>query len=400
MTELRYGGDQAAEAMAWQRAIVKFAKSYALAAGGGPLKVDGWIGDDDAKVAAEYRRRRNLDGANLPAPPRGVVVTHEEYSALVDWRDVAPPKPRHLGLMFRGTGGIIGQDPVSRVCQGATDLIEERNPDFPASMGGLPPGAPGTPSAQKAIQIGVASGRREIQSGRTFILGGYSLGAIVAAMLRAELEPGGPLAAYRQNYVCGFTIGGPSRAFGHTYYLGSIPNGRGISDFQLPQACCTWDWCDLVHPDDMYGNVPLGDAGNIMTAIYQAVTATELSDPLGTVQAIVAAIPKVLAEAGVSIPLLTQLGAGALSGNPAAMAGVLLPILASTLTGLVGGAAGGQLTGPAAAVQAAIIALKFAVSGTAAHINYHAWEVWPGQTYLGLAIQHVRDWAGRTPVRA
>lgn len=392
MTALRYGGGQAAEAMAWQRAIVAFAPSYALSAAGGPLKVDGWIGDDDAKVAAEYRRRRGL-----PAPPSGIVVTHEEYGALVK---TAPPqpKPKHLGIVFRGTGGVIGEDYVSRVCQGAGDLIEERNPDFPASMGGLPPGAPGTPSAQKAIQIGAASGRREIQSGRTFILGGYSLGAIVAAQLRAELEPGGPLAAYRQNYVCGFTLGGPARAFGHTYYLGAIPNGRGISDFQLPQACCTWDWCDLAHPDDMYANVPLGDAGDIMTAIYQAVTNAQLSDPLGTLQAIIAAIPKVLLEAGVSIPLLTQLGAGALSGNPAAMAGVLLPVLLSTLPGLLGGNPN-ELTGPAAAVQAAIIALKFAASGTAAHINYHAWEVWPGQTYLGLAIQHVRDWAGRTPVR-
>lgn len=392
MTELRYGGEQAAQAMAWQRAIRDFAKSYALAADGGPLKVDGWIGDDDAKVAAEYRHRRRL-----PAPPTDIVVTHEEYGALVK---TAPPqpKPRHLGIVFRGTGGIIGQDYVSQVCQHVGDLIEERNPEFPASMGGLPPGAAGTPSAQKAIQIGVASGRREIQSGRSFILGGYSLGAIVAAMLRAELEPGGPLAAYRQNYVCGFTIGGPSRAFGHTYYLGAIPNGRGISDFQLPQACCTWDWCDLAHPDDMWTNVPLGDAGDIMTAIYRAVTNTQLSDPLGTLQAILVAIPTVLLEAGVSIPLLTQLGAGALSGNPVAMAGVLLPVLMSALPGLIGGH-GGELTGPAAAVQAAIIALKFAVSGTAAHINYHAWEVWPGQTYLGLAIQHVRDWAGRTPVR-
>lgn len=391
MTELRYGGSQAAEAMAWQRAIVRFAPSYALSDTGGPLKADGWIGDDDAKVAADYRARRGL-----PAPPRGIVVTHEEYAALVK---TAPPKPkpRHLGIVFRGTGGIIGQDYVSRVCQGAADLIEERNPEFPASMGGLPPGAPGTPSAQKAIQIGVASGRREIQSGRSFILGGYSLGADVAARLRAELEPGGPLAAYRQNYVCGFTVGSPARAFGHTYYLGAIPNGRGISDFTMPPATLTWDWCDLAHPDDMYANVPLGDAGDIMTAIYQAVTNTQLSDPMGTLAAIIAAIPRVLLEAGVSIPLLTQLGAGALTANPVALAGVLLPILMSALPGLIGGQAG-ELTGPAAAVQAAIIALRFAVSGTAAHINYHAWEVWPGQTYLGLAIQHVRDWAGRTPV--
>lgn len=391
MTELRYGGAQAAEAMAWQRAIVKFAPSYAVSAAGGPLKADGWIGDDDAKVAAEYRRRRGL-----PAPPTGIVVTHDEYGALVK---TAPPqpKPRHLGIMFRGTGGIIGQDPVSRVCQGAADLIEERNPEWPASMGGLPPGAPGTPSMNKAVQIGVAAGAREIQSGRTFVLGGYSAGAIVAAKLRAMLEPGQPLAEYRGNYVCGFAFGNPSRAFGHTYYLGAIPNGRGISDFNMPSATLGWDWCDLAHPDDMYTNVPLGDAGDIMTAIYQAVTDVQLSDPLGTLQAIIAAIPKVLLEAGVSIPLLTQLGAGVLTGNPVAMAGVLLPVLMSALPGLMGGQ-GGELTGPAAAVQAAIIALRFAVSGTAAHINYHAWEVWPGQTYLGLAVQHVRDWAGRTPV--
>ncbi|MHC9292077.1 hypothetical protein ACRCUN_06390 [Mycobacterium sp. LTG2003] len=393
MTELRYGGSQPAEAMAWQRAIVAFAKSYALAASGGPLKADGWIGDDDARVAAEYRKRRGL-----PAPPPGVVVTHEEYGALV--KTTPPkPKPRHLGIVFRGTGGIIGQDYVSRVCQGAADLIEERNPEWPASMGGLPPGAPGTPSMNKAVQIGIAAGAREIQSGRTYVLGGYSAGAIVAAKLRAMLEPGQPLAEFRRNYVCGFAIGNPSRAFGHTYYLGAIPNGRGISDFNMPASTLAWDWCDLAHPDDMYANVPLGDAGDIMTAIYQAVTDTQLSDPAGTLRAIIAAIPKVLAEAGVSIPLLTQVGTGALSGNPAALAGVLLPVLVSTLPALIGGAGAGPLTGPAAAVQAAIVALKFALSGTAPHINYHAWEVWPGQTYLGLAIQHVRDWASRIPVR-
>ncbi|MCG7610325.1 hypothetical protein [Mycobacterium sp. CnD-18-1] len=382
-------GDHGPLVTDWQRVMARRFASYALAADGGPLRVDGYYGYDDADVQREYQRRTGQH-ANGEVSDRDLIA--------LGLTAVPVPKPRHLGIVFRGTGGIIGQDYVSRVCQGAADLIEERNPDFPASMGGLPPGAPGTPSAQKAIQIGVASGRREIQSGRSFILGGYSLGAIVAAKLRAELEPGGPLADYRDNYVCGFTIGGPARAFGHTYYLGAIPNGRGISDFTMPPATLTWDWCDLAHPDDMYANVPLGDAGDIMTAIYQAVTNTQLSDPLGTLQAIIAALPTVLLEAGVSIPLLTQLGGAALTGNPVALAGVLLPVLVSALPGLAG-AQGGELTGPAAAVQAAIIALRFAASGTAPHINYHAWEVWPGQTYLGLAVQHVRDWAGRTPVR-
>lgn len=375
----------------WQREMVRRYRSYALAADGGPLRADGYYGSDDAAVQREYERRtrQTQDG----------IVSDADLRALGLAATPPPPKPRHLGIVFRGTGGIIGQDYVSRVCQGAADLIEERNPDWPASMGGLPPGAPGTPSMNKAVQIGIAAGAREIQSGRSFVLGGYSAGAIVAAKLRAMLEPGQPLAEYRPNYVCGFTIGNPARAFGHTYYLGAIPNGRGISDFNMPTSTLGWDWCDLAHPDDMYTNVPLGDAGDIMTAIYQAVTDTQLSDPIGTLRAIIAAIPKVLLEAGVSIPLLTQVGAGAMSGNPAALAGVLLPVLVSTLPALIGAAAGGPLTGPAAAVQAAIIALKFAASGTAAHINYHAWEVWPGQTYLGLAVQHVRDWAGRTPVR-
>ena len=375
----------------WQREMVRRYRSYALANDGGPLRADGYYGYDDQAVQREYERRtrQTQDG----------IVSDTDLHALGLTTTPPPPKPRHLGIVFRGTGGIIGQDYVSRVCQGAADLIEERNPDWPASMGGLPPGAPGTPSMNKAVQIGIAAGAREIQSGRSFVLGGYSAGAIVAAKLRAMLEPGQPLAEYRPNYVCGFTIGNPARAFGHTYYLGAIPNGRGISDFNMPTSTLGWDWCDLAHPDDMYTNVPLGDAGDIMTAIYQAVTDTQLSDPIGTLRAIIAAIPKVLLEAGVSIPLLTQVGAGAMSGNPAALAGVLLPVLVSTLSALIGAAAGGPITGPAAAVQAAIIALKFAASGTAAHINYHAWEVWPGQTYLGLAVQHVRDWAGRTPVR-
>ncbi|QFG10046.1 lysin B [Mycobacterium phage IdentityCrisis] len=385
-------GSQGPLVTAWQREMVRRFKSYALAADGGALRADGYYGYDDAAVQREYERRTGQ--------PQDGVVSEADLRAL-GLTEPPPPKPRHLAIVFRGTGGVIGQDYVSRVCQGAADLVEERNPQWPASMGGLPPGAPGTPSMNKAVQIAIAAGAAEIRSGRSFVLGGYSAGAIVAAKLRAMLEPGQPLVAYRENYVCGFALGNPARAFGHTYYLGAIPNGRGISDFNMPASTLGWDWCDLVHPDDMYANVPLGDAGDIMTAIYQAVTDTQLSDPLGTLRAILTAIPKVLAEAGVSIPLLAQVGdAGALTGNPAAMASVLLPVLTSTLAGLIGGAAGGQLTGPAAAVQAAIIALRFAAAGTAPHINYHTWEVWPGQTYLGLAIQHVRDWAGRTPVRA
>ncbi|QBI97271.1 endolysin [Mycobacterium phage Kevin1] len=385
MTELRIGSSGPLVA-AWQRAMVDRFEAYALAADGGPLRVDAYFGYDDAAVQREYERRTGQ--------PQDGVVSEADLRAL-GLLDTPAAKPRHLAIVFRGTGGAIGQDYVSRVCQGAADLVEERNPEFPASVGGLPPGAPNSPSMNKAVQIGVAAGAAEIRSGRSFVLGGYSAGAMVASRLRAMLEPGQPLAEYRENYVCGFAFGNPCRPFGHTYYLGAVPGGRGISDFQLPRSCCTWDWCELVHPDDMYANVPLGDAGEIMTAIYQAVVEVELSDPLGTLRAIVASIPRVLAEAGIKLPLFAPPAA---SAEPAAAAAMLLPALTATLPGLTG-ADPARPSGPAAAVQAAIIALRFAASGTAPHINYHAWEVWPGQTYLGLAIQHVRDWASRTPVR-
>ena len=68
-----------------------------------------------------------------------------------------------------------------------------------------------------------------------------------------------------------------------------------------------------------------------------------------------------------------------------------------SITALAGKGDPSKLTGPAAAVKAAQIALQFATAQppTAPHIQYEFREVWPGQTYLGLAIQHVRDWASR-----
>lgn len=395
MTELRYGGANPAAVMAWQRAIVEFAPSYAKGANGQALKVDGWIGDDDAKVAADYRSRRKL-----PAPPKGVVVTAEEYGALVKTAP-APPRARHMAIVFRGTGGVVGQDYVSRVCQGAGDLVEEFNPEWPASMGGLPPGAPGTPSMNKAVGIGVEAGSRLIEANpnRTFIIGGYSAGAIVASKLRESLEPGGRLAAYKKNYVCGFTLGNPSRAFGHTYFMGAIPNGQGISDYHMPASTLGWDWCDLAHPDDMYTNVPLGDTYDIMAEVYKYITDLSMDDPLGLMVKMLPMILKVMDEAGISLPFV----GGALGSllNPVALIGLMLPMLLAMLPGLIGGIGGspGQLTGPAAAAQAGIIAMKFLFAGTGPHIRYEFNEVWPGQTYLGLGIQHVRDWAARTPVR-
>lgn len=314
-----------------------------------------------------------------------------------------PARARHAALVFRGTGGIIGLDYVSRVCQGAADLVEEINPDFPASMGGLPPGAPGTPSAARAIEIGYRAGVAWIRANprRTFLLGGYSLGAIVAARLRAALRPGGELEAFAGNFVAAFAIGDPSRPFGGSYYLGPVPGGVGISSWRLPADCIEPRYCWLTDPADMYANIPVpvdGGTGDIMETVFDMVTGAAINDPLGTVRGMIPHLLEVVSDAGI----LRALPIGpALLANPLAAVPIILPMLVSTLPGLIagiGGGVGGNMTGPAAAAQAAILGMRFLVTGTRPHIEYHAREVWPGQTYLGLAIQHVRDWAGRTPV--
>lgn len=341
-----------------------------------------------------------------------------------------PPGPRHAALVFRGTGGIIGVDYVSRVCQAAADLVEEFNPDFPASMGGLPPGAPGTPSARIAVETGYRSAVAWIKSNRrTFVLGGYSLGEIVVAKLMAALfTPGGELYEHRDRYVASFHIGPPARPMGGAYFGGIAAPGVGISSWRLPHEVLSVVGpraCYLCHPDDMYGAIPVPipeGTGDIMETVFDMVTDVGMSDFLGTVQRMIPHLLEIASDAGVldaigmggvgafdpnnplsmigALPGL--LGGGALLLNPVTIVPMILPLFIAALPGLIagiGGGAGGNLTGPAAAAQAAIIGMKFLMSGTAPHINYHAWEVWPGQTYLGLAIQHVRDWAGRTPVR-
>lgn len=388
MTELRFGGSQQAEAMAWQRAIVVFAESYALAANGGPLKADGWIGYDDAAAAAEYRRRRGL-----PSPPPGVVVTHEEYGALV--KTAPPPPPAvHTALTFRGTGGIIGADYTSRLAH----MTGSREVPilYPAAMGGIPVGAAndiGAPSGQKCVDIALELACQEIErSSYTFHLFGYSLGAIAASKVRAALLPGGRLADHAHRYVCAVMLGNPARAFGHTFYLGAIPAGFGMADWHLPQEACTWDWLECIDPGDLYGNAPGGEIGEVLRAAYRMVMDIQASDLLGTTVVLVRNVLKLLDEAGVQLPLDIP---GIITG---ALAGLLLAFLPTEFAKYL--QIGDRET--AAAVQAAILALRFFADQppTACHISYEFRHAIPGVTYLDLAAQHVRHWAAVKSVAA
>lgn len=300
-----------------------------------------------------------------------------------------PPPPRHAILTFRGTGGIVGQDYTSRVAQLCSDVAEEIPIDYPASMGGIPPGAWGTPSGKDAVNIAVDTAAEWIRStDRTFILSGYSLGAIAASRVRAMLLPGGELEAHADRYVCGVMLGNPARRFGHTFYLGPIPGGEGIADWHLPQEACTWDWLEAADPGDMYANTPLGDVGDVIRAVYRIVMDTEVTDPIGTVWRMLPHLLNLLDEAGIELPFFI----------PGLITDAVAGLLASFLPGIPEAFSGGE-TG--AAVQAAIIALRFYADNppTANHISYEHREAIPGMTYLDLAAQHCRDWATQTAVQ-
>ena len=372
---------------AWQQVMVARFPSYALEAGGQPLRPDAYFGYSDRDVQLEYQRRTQQDLT-------GKVSDHD--LAALGVVKIPPPTPRHKALTFRGTGGIIGLDYTSRVAQLCGDIIEELPIDYPASMGGIPVGAAnnlGAPSGQKCTEIAFENAAQLIESSAwTFTLHGYSLGAIPASKIRAALLPGGRLETHAHRYGCGTMFGNPARAFGHTFYLGAIPSGFGIADWHLPQEACTWDWLECVDPGDLYGNAAGGEIGEVLRSAYRMIMDIQVSDPIGMAGALIRNVLHLLDEAGIELPFSIP---GLVTG---ALAGLLLAFLPAEFAKYL--TVGDKVA--AAAVQAAILALRFFADQppTAAHISYEFRHAIPGVTYLDLAAQHVRHWATTKSVAA
>ncbi|ATN92140.1 lysin B [Mycobacterium phage TipsytheTRex] len=308
---------------------------------------------------------------------------------------------RHLGVVFRGTGGVIGQDYVSRTLQACSDLVEEVNPEFPATMGGLPVGEAGDindPSMAKAVEIAVEDAKHIIAQhpDRKLVIGGYSAGAVAAAHVRQYVQETCP-----DRYVCSFSFGDPTRPKGGAFFAGKPAPGHGISTWRYGDIK-DWRHCWLAAPGDMYASVPDGDTGLIMGDFYDIVTNVELSDPVATLGAILRKLPDLLVhlrllqhkESPVSPGLL-----GLITETDKILQGRINPLnpLGGLLLSVVG-LLDGEPDGLAAGINAALEGIRFVAQQppTAPHIQYENREVWPGQTYLGLAIQHVRDWSSRT----
>lgn len=314
-----------------------------------------------------------------------------------------PPPPRHAILTFSGTWAAPGTGYCSWVAQACNRLVEEIPVQSPWSFGFVN-GPIDSPSYRESVSIAVEWAVAWILAhpNRTILLAGYSQGAEAASRVYQEFIDG-RLQHLRKNYVAGFTFGNPCRQKGHTFYLGKDPGGSGISSFNLSNMGN--EWADYAQPGDIYTTKPGGLVGENMQDVYELAIDLQLNDPVVFFQSFIRNLLGLLNNLGglkTIAPILSGLGAGP-GGLVAGALSMIPSILIGVLGSLLTNADPGKTTDPIqAAIQACIIGLKFIAQNppTAPHITYEFGEARPGQTYIQHAIQHITDWANRTPVRA
>jgi hypothetical protein len=272
------------------------------------------------------------------------------------------------------------------------DVVDEIPVEAPWSFGPIPPGSLTAPSYQESVQIAVDWAVNWLLADtRPFLLGGYSQGGEAASRIYAETLPGGRLAHRRADFVAGFCFGNPSRRDGHTYYGGPATPFGGIAQYRLPRM--GWEWCELVDPADLYGTCARHLTGEIERDVYTLCTEIELHSGLidfcrTFIANLIAVIGNLDGDAYDDVTRAVTRHGIDLEGAQLLPDAKLQPLSDRLLS----------VQGIAAAVAAAIDALIFFCAPpfpTAPHCEYHVREVWPGQTYLGLAIQHVHDWVQR-----
>ncbi|AHJ86578.1 lysin B [Mycobacterium phage Jolie2] len=306
------------------------------------------------------------------------------------------PKDRAIGYVWRGTGGIVGQDIVYEVIRQCSDLVELVDPPWAATMGGIPVGTAGgigDPSMWQAVQETVAwtqadfIARRNANPKIRVVLGGYSAGAIACAIFKAWL-----LENFPENYVCSYSFGDPTRPKGGGFFGMPAPWGRGISTLSYGDPN-DYRHCWLTHEEDMYAQIPGGVAGDIMDDVYEEVTRFAFRDIMQVAMRMMTALPKIAEKAGISLPAVFA----SLAAGPVGLITFALPLLMGSIGSLINQDQDkDSLTGTPAAAAAAMIGLKFLFAGTRPHIVYHLDPAWPGgPTFVQLAVMHVRDWASR-----
>lgn len=247
---------------AWQRVMVARFKAYALAAGGGPLKADGYYGYDDAAVQREYQRRTGQDQTG--------VVSDADLIAL------GITKPRPILLTACGTGVPWWVGPDADVARAVEDIYRWRPIGYRAAAFPMNP----------SVQEGRTEGCRILEEERAqierhgLVLGGFSQGAIVICeMWEYDIKPEGGRLHWAMPHVRkAFAFGNPMREEGKAWpdYSGTpmaSPKSRGIAD-QLMVDTPPW-FRSYAHAGDLYTDCQ-GESGEMKTAIYKVVMGTRV----------------------------------------------------------------------------------------------------------------------------
>jgi hypothetical protein len=281
------------------------------------------------------------------------------------------------------------------VAAACLDVANEVPVQSPNTFGPIPPLGPDgihAPSYAESVAIAVdwAVNWTLANPDRPIVIGGYSQGGEAGSRYRQEFELDGRLAHLKANYVCGYAFGNPARHYQHTYYGGPATPFEGIAAWRLPAMGD--DWCELVDPGDLYGTCARGLTGEIERDVYTLCTDLQLHDREQFLTDFIANTIELIAnldgDAGAALAAGAARHGVDLSGAQPVNHDGVMRLTDRLLTA----------RGVAAAIAAAVDGLIFFCSPpypTADHCEYHNREVWPGVSYVGLAIQHVRDYVSR-----
>lgn len=267
---------------AWQRVMVARFKSYALAADGGPLKVDAYYGYDDAAVQREYQRRTSQpqtgvvsdhDLAALKIAPltRPIIFTVEghmsnmffgpcaqtaselERQGVCHWKPVGDWDTQ--ALPFRNASGVEAL--YRQLSRGEVEgpPVDPNHPEGPKVMWPFPPGTPWG---------GVA----------------FSQGAMIFCefMWKYVLPTSAPLHYRLKDFRRGLMFGNPRRAKDAVCAWAQSPPNPGTSGimtnrlFDAAAEGIGDRWAEHPNDEDMFAEVSDDKAGRNQTAIARIVT--------------------------------------------------------------------------------------------------------------------------------
>lgn len=261
-------GSSGPDVTKWQKTMLARFRSYALAADGGPLRADGYYGNDDAAVQREYERRTRQ--------PQDGVVSDDDLREL----GISPgPRSNTLPWLFtvHGTGMA---DPLGPglPADTARDVLDKYRWQ---PIGNYPAAAfPMQPSIDLGYnELVLQIERRLAGNNDSFAMAGYSQGAVVVArVLKYEiLAPTGRLHKYLGRLKKVVFWGNPMRQknLAHwdnwKYEVAPADTGGIMEDRLENLEDYDFEVRDYAHKGDMYACLKDGEAGEWKIAIQRLI---------------------------------------------------------------------------------------------------------------------------------